>query len=560
MKPTDSLERNGKTEAPEELPPSPARRKFLGTMTTAAVAAGTIGLQPLLGSKSTEAQAQFQGVPPGYARRLRAAQIRHQAASIVGNTALLPHPNNGDETSLPNRIGSYSKGLPHNNLGEVNAAAYATLLNAVTKGRPVDFANITIGLGNKLVNPQSGLAFEMEGADPHALVIPPAPAFSSAEEAGEIAEDYWMALLRDVNFLDYDTNPLAMAAAADLSAMSNFKGPKSGGLVTTGTLFRGLTPGDLVGPYISQFLWQDTPYGSEFVERRMRTRTAGVDYMTDYTEWLAIQNGFVPGEGTYDPTRRYIRNGRDMSEWVHVDVLFQAYFNAFLILNNIGAPVDQGNPYNTSANQIGFGTFGGPYMASVLCAVARPALKAQWYQKWFVHRRLRPEVFAGRIHNDMIGAANYPIHSDILNSPVLDEVFDANGTYLLPMAFPEGSPTHPAYGAGHSTVAGACVTALKAFFDESFVIPNPVQASADGLTLEPFAGPALTVGGELNKLASNISIGRDIAGVHWRSDGTESLKLGEAVAIAVLRDEKLCFNEQFAGYSLTKFDGTTVTI
>ncbi len=33
----------------------------------------------------------------------------------------------------------------------------------------------------------------------------------------------------------------------------------------------------------------------------------------------------------------------------------------------------------------------------------------------------------------------------------------------LPMAFQEGSPMHPSYGAGHATVAGACVTILKAY-------------------------------------------------------------------------------------------------
>lgn len=48
-----------------------------------------------------------------------------------------------------------------------------------------------------------------------------------------------------------------------------------------------------------------------------------------------------------------------------------------------------------------------------------------------------------------------------------DQVAQKYGTYFLPMAFPEGSPTHPSYGSGHATVAGACTTILKAFFDES---------------------------------------------------------------------------------------------
>jgi hypothetical protein len=109
-------------------------------------------------------------------------------------------------------------------------------------------------------------------------------------------------------------------------------------------------------------------------------------------------------------------------------------------------------------------------------------------------------------------------------------------------------------------IAGACVTALKACLDESHEIPEPVVASADGLTLEPYRGPALTVGGELDKLAGNIAFGRDFAGIHYRSDGSEGLKLGEAVAIAVLEEMHLTGNELFAGFSLRRFDGTRVSV
>jgi hypothetical protein len=330
--------------------------------------------------------------------------------------------------------------------------------------------------------------------------------------------------------------------------------------VTSGTLFRASIAGDLVGPFISQFLWLDTPFGAEQIDRKMTTALPGLDFMTNYDAWLAVQNGAAVGPGSFDTVPRYIRNGRDLGQWVHIDVLFQAYFNAFLILGRLHAPLNPGNPYNQSRTQIGFGTLGDPYMASVLCAIARPALKAVWYQKWFVHRRLRPEAFAGRVHNHVTGAARYPIHHDILDSSVLELLSKKNGTFLLPMAFPEGCPTHPAYGAGHATVAGACVTALKAFFDEVFVIPDPVEAARDGLSLKPYTGPPLTVGGELNKLAANIAIGRNFAGVHWRSDAMESLKLGEEVAIRYLQEEHGCLNESFRGLSITRFDGTTVTI
>jgi hypothetical protein len=553
-------ERPRDEESPE--PVSTGRRSFLGAA-AALVTATVTGLPSLTASAAPAQDITLDsdiGPATGRKRAKQSCNLRISAAKAELQLPVADHATNGDEQLYPNKIGNFSKGLPHNNLGEVTLSAYTSLINALTSGNSSDFEGIVLGAGRKLTNPQSGLAFDMMGADSHALVQPAAPAFSSAEEASEIAENYWMAQTRDIPYSQYDGNAVSMQAAADMSKFSDFRGPKVSGQVTTGTLFRSGVPGTLTGPYISQFMWLNTPFGVERVDRQMQTAVAGVDYLTSYGDWLSIQNGGSSGSNQFDPVRRYIRNGRDLGQWVHIDVLFQAYFNALLILGSIGAPLDSGNPYVHSNTQIGFGTLGDPYNASVLASVAKMALKAVWYQKWYVHRRLRPEEFAGRIHNHLTHAATYPIHTDILNSAAVSQVFSKYGTYLLPMAFPEGCPTHPAYGAGHATVAGACVTVLKTLFDESFVIPNPVQPSDDGLSLVPYTGPALTVGGELNKLASNVAFGRNIAGVHWRTDGTESMKLGEEVAIRFLREEHECFNEQYAGLSLTKFDGTSVTI
>ena len=106
-------------------------------------------------------------------------------------------------------------------------------------------------------------------------------------------------------------------------------------------------------------------------------------------------------------------------------------------------------------------------------------------------------------------------------------------------------------------------TIVKAFFDESWVVPNPVVASDDGLSLVPYTGSdagQMTLGGEMNKIAANVAIGRNHAGVHWRSDYAESLLLGEAVAISVLRDGRKCYNETFNGFTFTKFDGTQIAV
>lgn len=558
------------------LAPSLNRREFLGRLRQAAaftVATGVAGV-PRHTDRAMAASTPLRSDPAASNRRRNQSyQIRHEAALYHLKVSPPTQLSNGDEALYRNKIASYSKGLPHNLRGEVDLNAFDAMNRALTSGAPADFELIPMGCADpsrkrRLVNPQAGLAFELEGADAHELAIPPAPAFASAEQAGEIAENYWMALLRDVPFHEYESDPLAQVAAADLNRFSDFRGPRSGGRVTERTLFRGLTPGDLRGPYLSQFFWLPAPYGANVVEQKLQSTVAGLDYMTSFDEWLEVQNGCQPSEiDRFEPARRYIINGRDLGQWVHIDVLFQAYFIAFLCLLKLGVPPNPGNPYLSSATQEGFGTFGGPYFAALLCEVATRALKAQWFQKWFVHRRLRPEAYAGRVHLTLTRAVQDPIHADLFNSAVLPLIADHNAvlnggtvTYLLPQAFPEGSPLHPSYGAGHATVAGACVTILKALFDESFEVPHPVVPNADGSALVPYSGSALTVGDELNKVASNVALGRNFASVHWRSDATESLKLGEAVAINVLRDQRACYNEEFRGFTFTKFDGKSVTV
>lgn len=601
----------------ELTPHAQSRRKFLGSVSGAAaatIAAGTISA-PAQGAVINTDSVTLEpttvaldtNVAGGSGRVQQAYDIRVQAAVFQKISPLPDHTNNGDEDRYLNRIGNYSKGMPHNALGEVDQVAYNIFLRAIETGNPDDFERVPMGDNQvQFKNPQAGLTFEMQGADPGHIFQPPAPRFSSAEIASEIAENYWMALARDINFSDYDSHPLIADAVADLNKFSDFRGPRyrpsfltrrqtalatervaandesvsteaeqpdqprvparqqaSPGIVTSGTLFRGLTPGDLVGPYISQFLWKDYKFGVQSVSQKMRTTIPGDDYLTGYSDWLYAQNarGQANLPNRYDQTPRYIRNGRDLGEWVHLDYLYQAYFNAMSVLLTLGAPTDSNNPYNKYRNQCGFGTFGNPHLQALVTSVATNALRAVWFQKWFVHRRLRPEAFAGRIHNHLTKATSYPINNEILNSAAVQEVYRKYGSYLLPIAFVEGCPSHPAYGAGHATVAGACTTVLKWWFDESWVIPNPVVASADGLSVVDYRGTEnLTVGNELNKVASNVALGRNIAGVHWRSDATESLKLGESIAISILQDQKHCYNERFDGLSLTKFDGSRVTI
>jgi hypothetical protein len=574
----------------EEKPNS--RRRFLGTVggvAAAAAAVGAVGLEPILGSKRSIAHANHDdgllGPLSPRERENRSAAIRHAAEQFDLNLPLANHPNNGDESRFDDKIGSFTKSLRHNSIGEVNHNAYNAFIRALDSSRDSDFDALVTGghfgcpdrsRQRRLVNPQAGYAFDLEGSDAAKLSQRPAPAFSSAEEAGEMAELYWMALLRDINFNDYDTSPLAHRAADDLSGLSDFRGPKMNGRVTTGTLFRDRLPGVLNGPYVSQFLILPTGFGAQRMDMKIATVAPGVNFMTAFQSWLDVQNGCQPTDALTPAGLVYCRNGRDLGQYVHIDALHQAYFVACLNLLGGGYRWNIGNPYGQtpepgsglplpagvpgSISQVGFGTFGGPHILALMPEVSSRALKAVWFEKWFVHRRLRPEEFGGRVEVVRRRLENYPIHSDLFRSDALDAVFSLTGNYLLPMAFAEGSPIHPSYGAGHATVAGACTTILKAFFDETSEIRNPMVVSDDGQSLEPYTGPALTVGGELNKIASNVATGRNHAGVHWRSDALESLKLGEAVAISILRDQRATYDERFDGFTFTKFDGTRITV
>jgi membrane-associated phospholipid phosphatase len=539
------------------------RRAFIGQLggvTAATLAAGVVGIPLLPGVDGAGAEAATMGSLP-LQRRQDAYQIRQQAALYQRTLPLLNHRANGDEDRYPNRIASYTKGLPHNELGEVDLDVYRGLLNAVTGGQFAAFEALSLGNQAKLSNPVAAYAFELEGVDPHQLECGVPPTFESAEAAGEMIELYWQALTRDVQFSAYETNPLTTAAAAELSKCSDFRGPKVNNKVTPATLFRGNTPGDLIGPYLSQFLWLDVPVGTLTTVQRNRVTVAGDDFMTAYPEWLTIQRGVTPTRANvFDSTPRYLHNGRGLAEYVHRDFTYQAYLHACLILLAMHAPLKSNNPYAHSLTQSGLVTFGAPHVLDLVARVANAALKAAWCHKWLIHRRLRPEAFAGRIHNHLTKSAQYPLPEEVLNAEVLSAVLRTHGSYLLPMAYPEGCPTHPAYPAGHAAIAGACTTVLKAFFNESFVIPRPVITTPDGLALVPYKEAELTVGGELNKLASNIALGRNTAGVHWRSDGIEGLKLGEAVAVGIMTDLRTTCSESFDGFSFTRFDGTTITI
>ena len=488
-------------------------------------------------------------------RAAEALQVRLRAARDLFGGSRREQATNGDESLYPDTRASFTKTLPHDDLGEGDPRAYAKMLDALRRRDAAAYAAIPLApqATRKLANPEAAYGYTAAGLDTQACRMRPAPSFAGRESAGEMLELYWKALLRDVPFSAFGTNALVDRAAREMAAFGFRPG------TPTSAAFRGETRGDRTGPFLSQFLLRDVPYGPSTIVQRYANSAPGADLVTDLGAWLLVQRGGVAG-ATQKSGARYVHDGRSLAEYVHNDFSFQAYINAALILLGMGPSFSaQGNPGRGRATTGTFVTFGGPDVLDCVSKAASHALYAAWFQKWAAHRRLRPEAYAGRLHHQIAGTKDYGLPADLIATDAVGRVRAAQGNALLSQTYPEGSPTHPSYPAGHATIAGACCTVLKAFFDEDAVMPAPVAPNANGTLLLPVSD-TLTVGGEIDKLASNVSLGRDWAGVHYRSDGVDGLKVGEEVAIALLADHAGCYAEAFDGFTLTRFDGVRIKI
>jgi len=601
-------------------------------------------------------------------REEKVLKVRSAAAKLSTDAGSATHVPNGD--TLPPWLFNFTKGLEHSATGLLaDPASYQLFIDGTNVQAPQVFAQVVPyrgGFGGGAVSyrpgegpyrawesPTAGHAFVLEGPDPQAVTMPPAPEVASAEFAAEIAEVYQMALSRDWPVAAFmSTGLIARAempegtraalqdgryddAATRLGTLRWFAGSADDGKTDTllrarrrhgraqtrATMFRGIGEDNWDTPFLSQFLVMGSggathdiharasgiiAYGAQRVDQKVRVAHEGKDYMMRWADWLDVQNGqnrrglvnndeFVPGRW------RPITRLRDLATYVHDDQLYQAYLNATLILLAEGFAFDPGIPYHKHSNTLfpfpgaapgddnrePFALFGAPHLLTLVTEVASRALKAVRYQKFSVHRRLRPEATAALF--EMVGSGYMPggnafdpgnaddatarallearIEPHLTAEPGLAEILAdivqhntnhvGEATRLLPMAFPEGSPMHPSYGAGHATVAGACVTLLKAFFamTDRTDPTRPIYLVAPGgkaLVSAETGGEAqlhpvtmdegLTLQGELNKLAWNIANARNIAGVHYYTDYVESALLGEAITLGILREQMLAYH------------------
>lgn len=631
------------------------------------------------------------------------ASVRNAATELSTAAPLDDHCQNDDEQ--PPYLFSFTKGLGHGLNGLLSSTEdFEQFAEGTLSHEPETFAKTIPYRGDfpdadlseivekhdhyrRWESPTAGHAYVMEGPDPFAVTMPPAPEVGSAEFGAEMAEVYQMALSRDwavASFMDKDLvtglkqingkkvsdacqkrisadNKKVADAAKRISKMRWFLGTaddnkpqlekdrrRQGKPQTTSNIFRGEGEDTWATPFLSQFMVMGSGgksrkladrakghinYGAQHIPQEVRVATPEKDYMTGWQEWLNVQNGLnardtLPSSGTgaefIDDAYRPIARMRDLATYVHDDALYQAYLNAALILLSEAYDLDHGLPYHGKAkrkfpfpnampgdnNRMPFALFGAPHLLTLVTEVSSRALKAVRLQKFSVHRRLRPEAAGALFHTVYSGyqpnwddsnsqpygengdmdeerarqllaqtVAKYTFPQDPTNDgsePILEDILTdvrvhndkQNGgvlenSWLLPMAFPEGSPMHPAYGAGHATVAGACVTLLKAFFAMKKKDGTPVYVvEPGGSALVPDGGTkpedvtidllsvviekGLTLESELNKLMWNISNARNIAGVHYYTDYIESALLGEAITLGILREQMLAYhpNEQ----------------
>ena len=651
-------------------------------------------------------------------RKITAREHRETAAKIAHDRQHPVHVANGEERAYRDAKSfmTFTKGLPHSETDGLvkHELDPVRLRKAIDNGFTQEF-DLDVPLGcrdgdgnlewkfhgddtghRKWEAPTAGFVYDLQGPDAQAVTMPPAPqivvqktadkkhgVYGKARESlhaieanpelvAEMAEVYWLALLRDRHLSAFDDQDDVDAAngtgspgddadavqeAVDHLAALDFyhdavgKHPRRRLLdhydsLTRQNVFRGHTKGERKGPYLSQFMLMGdrhlSPdnsgrveedgllrYGAITIDMRVRTATPYRDYMTHWNEWLDVQNGanaidtqhYVDSASAAPLPYRFITTLRDLATYVHFDALYEAYLNACIWLLNAKAPFDPNfrNLLGGTKHTEGFALFGGPHILSLMTEVATRGLKAVRFQKFNNHLRLRPEALAGLIaareagaldgvaedhvglFRDAMNAGSGGIdllqkirdHNEAQNDTNHDDYLDDQSGIaaerdlpLLPMAFPEGSPMHPSYGAGHATVAGACVTIMKAFFDEEAclvrdgddsdivkaVLPADITSghqevafvpNADGsglLDREDAYGDFLRVGDELNKLAANISIARNMAGVHYYSDYIDSLRMGEEIAIGLLQEQSIMYPKDPFQVSLTSFAGKRVIV
>jgi len=476
--------------------------------------------------------------------------------------------------------GSFTKGLNHNAENGVLSERrdYEHLACALFKSDVKSLDKVILAPTGKLEAPSLSFAETLVGAYPCVIKLPPPPKLASETRINEYTDLILRAAARDVPFSDYATSPVI----SEIVTIMNNSSSKlrddvyfDGGDVeiTPSNVFRGAFPGERKGNFISCILSEDIiENGHTHVQTYERPVASDVNnFMATLPEAITAQNGEHTRMTTMQSTPGKIQTLRDLAEFVHKDPPAWVYVNAVLYLANNKLSM---NSYFTSNASGGVASLGnGMFHAiSALGEVLRFAMHTTWYYKWRKYRTLRPEAYGIILAKEIgqgVGSGKdgrFLIPEELRNNTSLSAALDLLSFVrdivdisdidrpLLPQCYPEGSPQHPSYPAGHAVIAGALVTVIKMFFDTD---ETCTAASENG---------DITYNDELTKLASNIAYGRNAAGVHYASDGYYGILLGESIAAEYMSELMSVDPLRFLGTNpdralcFTGFRGNTICI
>ena len=483
--------------------------------------------------------------------------------------------------------------------------------------REIENIGINPASGMKLVDPNCKFTKSACLPTPTTYTPQPFPEWGSIDSMGQLAEIYMMSWLRDISFDDFTntSHPQYSLITQCCTMLNTLMGSQSQYTpilpATPANLFRGQTKGDKLGCYISQFMlyrprWNLNTsvlltipafqphmdnihhyYTDKFYNIPMKgaadivhtNTTRRTEYGLTATEFLNIEDGQYANHtypGSFKPfltNKRHILTPRDLTTIVHADYPCELAMRAAEILLSYRCPLNKHNPYrmNILSGETGpFVLFSGAELYNLIGEVTREALRLVWYYK-YTNFTARPEEIAGKIHYEANNILEHAEIQTMLNNVAFRNILNEHKTQnakqvpisssyhtLMPLVYPEGSPTHPSCPAGHAVAGAAACALMKAYFDEDYLVRNmfPVvcvkssdyYSVASGVTTYDHDSATtavvnlatgdeniITVGNELDKLTSNIAMGRNMAGIHYRRDAETSFMLGEQLAINMLQ-------------------------
>jgi len=157
-----------------------SRRRLLEGSASVVAAVGGLAATTLLPGRANAADPAPGGGSP---RQQASFRMRQAAAQAYLDEPQPLHRSNGDEDRYADKRASFTKTLPHNDAGEVDAEAFATFVSVLSSGDPNGFETIPRDRNAEtgLNDPQATYAFDWSASmapRPASTRLQPLPALA----------------------------------------------------------------------------------------------------------------------------------------------------------------------------------------------------------------------------------------------------------------------------------------------------------------------------------------------------------------------------------------------